>query len=71
MQGTRLALLFRTLANGKIKVSFRSVGDVDVSAFAAQFGGGGHAKASGASISGSLDQVQQQVLAAARGLLAR
>ena len=71
VQGTRLALLFRTLANGKIKVSFRSVGDVDVSAFAAQFGGGGHAKASGASISGSLDQVQQQVLTAARRLLAR
>ncbi len=71
VQGTRLALLFRTLANGRIKVSFRSVGDVDVSAFAAQFGGGGHAKASGASISGSLDQVQQQVLTAARRLLAR
>lgn len=71
VQGTRLALLFRTLANGKIKVSFRSVGDVDVSVFAAQYGGGGHAKASGASIAGSLDQVQQQVLTAARRLLAR
>ncbi len=71
VQGTRLALLFRTLANGKIKVSFRSVGAVDVSAFAAQFGGGGHAKASGASIDGTLDQVQQKVLAAARQLLAR
>lgn len=71
VQGTRLALLFRTLASGKIKVSFRSVGGVDVSAFAAQFGGGGHAKASGASVSGSLDQVQQQVLTAARRLLAR
>ncbi len=71
VQGTRLALLFRTLANGKIKVSFRSVGDVDVSAFAAQFGGGGHAKASGASIPGNLDQVQHRVLSAARQLLAR
>ncbi len=70
VQGTRLALLFRSLANGKTKVSFRSVGDVDVSAFAAQFGGGGHAKASGASIAGSLDDVQRQVLAAARRLLA-
>jgi phosphoesterase RecJ-like protein len=71
VQGTRLALLFRTLANGKIKVSFRSVGDVDVSAFAAEFGGGGHAKASGASIPGSLDQVQHRVLTAARRLLVR
>ncbi len=70
VQGTRLALLFRSLANGKIKVSFRSVGGVDVSAFAAQFGGGGHAKASGASIAGSLDDVQRRVLTAARRLLA-
>ena len=69
VQGTRLALLFRTLASGKIKVSFRSVGDVDVAAFAQPFGGGGHAKASGASIPGTLDQVQSQVLAAARRLL--
>jgi phosphoesterase RecJ-like protein len=69
VQGTRLALLFRTLANGKVKVSFRSVGGVDVSAFAARFGGGGHAKASGASIPGTLDEVQRQVLSAARRLL--
>jgi phosphoesterase RecJ-like protein len=69
VQGTRLALLFRTLANGKVKVSFRSVGDFDVSEFAHQFGGGGHAKASGASIEGGLDEVQQKVLAAARAAL--
>lgn len=69
VQGTRLALLFRTLANGKVKVSFRSVGDFDVSEFAHQFGGGGHAKASGASITGGLDEVQQKVLAAARAAL--
>ena len=69
VQGTRMALLFRTLNSGKIKVSFRSVGDVDVAAFAQPFGGGGHAKASGASISGTLDEVQQQVLTAARRLL--
>ena len=69
VQGTRLALLFRTLASGKVKVSFRSVGDFDVSEFAHQFGGGGHTKASGASIDGTLEQVQHQVLAAARAAL--
>jgi len=69
VQGTRLALLFRTLANGKVKVSFRSTGDFNVSEFAHQFGGGGHAKASGASIDGSLDAVQQKVLIAARAAL--
>ncbi|HET7039352.1 MAG TPA: DHH family phosphoesterase, partial [Gemmatimonadales bacterium] len=39
--GVRLALLFRHLSGGKIKVSFRSVGDVDVARLAERFGGGG------------------------------
>jgi phosphoesterase RecJ-like protein len=63
--GTRMALLFRDLGYGKVKVSFRSTGEVDVNAFARQFGGGGHAKASGALIAGSLEDVREQVLTAA------
>ena len=67
--GTRMALFFRDLGYGKVKVSFRSTGDVDVNAFARQFGGGGHAKASGALIAGSLDDVRERVIAAAREFL--
>jgi phosphoesterase RecJ-like protein len=66
IKGMRLALLFRQLVNGRVKVSFRSVGDVDVAQLAAQFGGGGHKKAAGASLSGSLADVQARVLAVAR-----
>jgi phosphoesterase RecJ-like protein len=68
--GTRLALFFRDLGHGKVKVSFRSTGDVDVNALARQFGGGGHAKASGALIPGTLDAVRERVVAAARTHLA-
>ncbi|HEY0779954.1 MAG TPA: bifunctional oligoribonuclease/PAP phosphatase NrnA [Gemmatirosa sp.] len=64
--GTRLALLFRDLGHGKVKVSFRSTGDVDVNALARQFGGGGHAKASGAMIAGTMEAVRTRVLDAAR-----
>ena len=64
--GTRLALFFRDLGYGKVKVSFRSTGDVDVNLLARQFGGGGHAKASGALIPGTLDDVREKVLVAAR-----
>lgn len=64
--GTRMALFFRDLGHGKVKVSFRSTGSVDVNAFARTFGGGGHARASGALIAGSLDDVRERVLAAAR-----
>jgi phosphoesterase RecJ-like protein len=67
--GTRMALFFRDLGHGKVKVSFRSTGSVDVNAFARQFGGGGHARASGALIAGSLDSVRDRVLAAARSSL--
>jgi phosphoesterase RecJ-like protein len=67
--GTRLALFFRDLGHDKVKVSFRSTGDVDVQQFARRYGGGGHAKASGAMISGSLDAVRSQVVADARAYL--
>jgi phosphoesterase RecJ-like protein len=64
--GTRMALFFRDLGHGKVKVSFRSTGGTDVNAFAKQFGGGGHAKASGALIVGGLAEVRDQVVEAAR-----
>jgi phosphoesterase RecJ-like protein len=64
--GTRLALLFRQLANGRVKVSFRSRGPVDVADLAQRFGGGGHVKAAGASLEGAMGEVQETVLAAAR-----
>ena len=67
--GTRMALFFRDLGHEKVKVSFRSVGGTDVNAFAKRFGGGGHAKASGALLPGTLEQVRDLVVAAARELL--
>jgi bifunctional oligoribonuclease and PAP phosphatase NrnA len=67
--GVRLALLFRQIANGRVKVSFRSIGDVDVAELAHRFGGGGHTRAAGASLEGSIAEAQQEVLAAARRYL--
>jgi phosphoesterase RecJ-like protein len=70
ISGTRLALFFRDLGHGKVKVSFRSTGQVDVQQFASRYGGGGHAKASGALLTGSLEAVRQQVVSDARAYLA-
>ncbi|MBM3898736.1 MAG: DHH family phosphoesterase [Gemmatimonadetes bacterium] len=64
--GVRLALLFRELPTGQVKVSFRSMAGVNVHALAAQFGGGGHARASGALVGGSLADVPERVVGAAR-----
>ncbi len=67
--GTRLAVFFRDLGHDKVKVSFRSTGDVDVNKFAKQFAGGGHARAAGALIEGNLEVVRRKVIAAAREFL--
>jgi phosphoesterase RecJ-like protein len=67
--GVRLAFLFRDLGHGKVKISFRSVRGVDANALAKVFGGGGHARAAGALVSGTLEEVRGKVLAAAREML--
>jgi phosphoesterase RecJ-like protein len=68
--GVRMALLFREIAQGRVKVSLRSVGEVDVAAFARPFGGGGHRHAAGVALEGTLPDVQATVLGAARRYLA-
>jgi phosphoesterase RecJ-like protein len=69
IEGVRMALLFREMSQGRIKVSLRSVGSVDVAAFAHRFGGGGHTKAAGIALTGSMPEVQARVLEAARAYL--
>lgn len=69
VRGVRLALLFREMSGQRVKVSFRSVGTVDVAELARRFGGGGHSRASGVAIAGTLAVVQATVLAAAREFL--
>ena len=64
-----LAMLFRDLGHGKVKVSFRSVAGVNVNVLAKRFGGGGHARASGAMIAGGPKDVESRVLGEARHLL--
>ena len=48
--------------SGQVRVSFRSKGDYDVSQVAAQFGGGGHKKAAGCTIQGTLEEATKQIL---------
>lgn len=57
-----VAVLFDELTNGFIRVQLRSSPGVDVSVIAKGLGGGGHARASGVRIKGSIDDVQEEVL---------
>lgn len=70
VEGTEVALLFREVADGSTKVSFRSNGVVDVNALARQFGGGGHVKAAGAIIGAPLRTARHEVLERVRDKLA-
>lgn len=49
---------------GKYKVSFRSNAPYDVAKIATTFGGGGHARAAGATLNGTLEQVIGHVYSA-------
>jgi phosphoesterase RecJ-like protein len=66
IEGTELAILFRETNEGGTKISFRSNGAVDVNALARQFGGGGHVKAAGALVAGTLADACPKVLEASR-----
>ncbi len=61
-----VGLLFRTTQSGDTKVSFRSRGRINVNEMAKVFGGGGHAMASGALVSGSVEEARPQVLEVVR-----
>jgi phosphoesterase RecJ-like protein len=70
VEGTEVALLFRTIREGVTKVSFRSNGAVDVNRLAREFGGGGHVKAAGATIERPLDEALPMVVEAAETAVA-
>ncbi len=70
LEGVDLALFFYEIDRGKrTKVGFRSTRDVDSSALAARFAGGGHAQASGCTVDGPLDEVRPLVIAEAKRFL--
>jgi phosphoesterase RecJ-like protein len=57
-------LLTEPKEGGPVRVSLRSKGQVDVARFAERFGGGGHARASGLKIAGTLEQAHDAVVSA-------
>ena len=60
--GVEVAALFRTTADGRIKVSLRSVAPVDVNVIAVELGGGGHVRAAAAVVVGPLEDAVERVV---------
>lgn len=69
IQDAKVALIFVEQPNGSVKVSWRSHPGIDVSRVAMRYGGGGHPAASGAVITGELDDIQSSVLEEMRNLV--
>jgi phosphoesterase RecJ-like protein len=69
IQGIEVAILLQELDDGSFRISLRSKNDVDVSSVATSFGGGGHRKAAGCQMSGTIEGVREQVLESVRKVL--
>ncbi|MFI5304634.1 MAG: bifunctional oligoribonuclease/PAP phosphatase NrnA [Nitrospiria bacterium] len=61
IKGVEVAVLFREVGATEYKVSLRAQNDLDVSEIAEMFGGGGHKKAAGCTIPGTLIEVKEKV----------
>lgn len=57
-------LLSEPPEGGPIRVSLRSKGQLDVAAFAQQFGGGGHARAAGVKFDTAIDEARNRLITA-------
>ncbi|MCB1059542.1 MAG: bifunctional oligoribonuclease/PAP phosphatase NrnA [Calditrichaeota bacterium] len=62
IDGVEVAVLFSEMDDGRIRVSLRSKSIVNVSAIAESFGGGGHERAAGFRMYGTLRSVQARLL---------
>ncbi len=69
VRGADVGILFREMANGKIRISLRSHETVNVAQIAQQFGGGGHRMAAGCSLTVPLAEAEQIVVRAVQEAL--
>ena len=69
IEAVQVGLTFRQLPGGSWRVSIRTAKGVDACAIARRLGGGGHLRAAGCELLGTLDNARQAVLAEARAVL--
>jgi phosphoesterase RecJ-like protein len=71
LPGVYAVAMFTESPNGRVKVSLRSTGELDVEEVARRFGGGGHRAAAGAHVGGPHESARAEVLTALTGAVAR
>ena len=67
--GVRIVVFCVEASGGRVKLSLRSDGSIDIRWLAAAYNGGGHPSAAGALVTGRLDEVQAELVEKASALL--
>ena len=68
-EGVDVAIVFRETDDGRIDASMRSGPRLDISGAAKKLGGGGHPRAAGCTVAGSMEAVRNAVLVEVEGAL--
>ncbi len=61
IRGVEVGLFYKELRPGFVRISMRSKGAFNVRDFAARYGGGGHEKAAGCSVRGTIEEVRARI----------
>lgn len=69
VDGVEVGLLIKEYSDGVFKISIRTNSYVDATQLASKFGGGGHIRASGCTIEGTLEEVTQKIVNSAKELI--
>ena len=64
--GVEAAVFLRELPEGRIRLSLRSKGKINVAAISERLGGGGHENAAGCTLDGPIEPAKEQILSALR-----
>ena len=69
VEGVKIGITVKQRHENVFKISVRSDDEIDASAFCREFGGGGHIRAAGCEITGSLEEVKAKLLKQAEKVL--
>lgn len=69
VSGVQIGITVRYLAENEYKISLRTSEDINAAAICNQFGGGGHLRAAGCSLSGDLETVKKTIVDACTKVL--
>ncbi len=69
IDGVEVGLLIKEYKDGVFKISIRTNDYVDATVLASKFGGGGHVRAAGCTIEGTLEEVTEKIVNAAKELI--